>query len=354
MNGIPDPPKDAQSRPPSLPTDASKPRPDWLVSAEDGLSAEANSGRENKAGPPRIAADGLPRPARAKTAPPPAIPRAPVPGQPRPTPPPAPAPAAPHVASPSEGAAPGASPDSAAHGPPAAPPPAEPKRPIFPGEATGGFDIPSDSLAAEHAMPVMPPDLEQRPGSYSYGAAPAGPSPPPAEPSDADVPWVSMETAPRKERDPSSAFASYGRLEATNMAAEATLPPPRKSPLQALLANRIALLSVLVVVLAAVAIPLLLRPKGGGPGGLRTTSVAEIREHARAFDGRDVTVKGTVGLVFSVGQGHTYYLHQGRDTLIVFTRGPGPVQGSDITVSGSISTGEMDGIPRPTLFETTH
>lgn len=88
-------------------------------------------------------------------------------------------------------------------------------------------------------------------------------------------------------------------------------------------------------------------PRGGG-----MASVAELKRDAARYDGRDVMVRGKVGEVFPVGGGFAYNLHQGRDTIVVFTRARTPRSRETVTVSGTISTGFLDGLPRLALFES--
>jgi len=88
-------------------------------------------------------------------------------------------------------------------------------------------------------------------------------------------------------------------------------------------------------------------PRGGG-----FASVAELKRDAARYDGRDVMVRGKVGEVFPVGGGYAYNLHQGKDTLVVFTRVRTPRSRETVTVSGSISTGFLDGQARLALFES--
>jgi len=82
-------------------------------------------------------------------------------------------------------------------------------------------------------------------------------------------------------------------------------------------------------------------------------SLHAVRTHASEWDGRTVSLHGRVGEVFPMGEGYTFYLHQGRDTIVVFTRSRVPVERQNVTVIGSISTGYLDGAPRQTLFEAT-
>jgi hypothetical protein len=56
-----------------------------------------------------------------------------------------------------------------------------------------------------------------------------------------------------------------------------------------------------------------------------------------------------------MGSSCAYNLHQGwggRDTIVVFSRVRQPATGQSIAVHGSVSTGYLDGQPRPALFES--
>ena len=64
------------------------------------------------------------------------------------------------------------------------------------------------------------------------------------------------------------------------------------------------------------------------------------------------TVRSPAGQVFDVGAGSAYYLHQGGDSIVVYTRGARPREHQAVTVRGSISIGYLDGMPRPALFES--
>jgi len=125
--------------------------------------------------------------------------------------------------------------------------------------------------------------------------------------------------------------------------------PPRERGLQSVLGGlsrfRPMLVVVVVVAIAAVA-ALMLRPREE-----QTTSISAIRRHPERFDGQPVKVKGRVGEVFAVGGGYAFHLHQGRENLVVFTRSRVPVRREDVTITGSISNGILDGKPRQALFE---
>jgi hypothetical protein len=81
-------------------------------------------------------------------------------------------------------------------------------------------------------------------------------------------------------------------------------------------------------------------------------AIRRIHNHPAEFDGRQVTLRGQVGEVFAVGAGYAYYLMQGRDTIVVFTRGGRPSSRSNAEVHGSVSIGYLDGVARPALFES--
>jgi len=42
---------------------------------------------------------------------------------------------------------------------------------------------------------------------------------------------------------------------------------------------------------------------------------------------------------------------QGRDTIVTFTRAGAPVPRKVVTVTGHVSTGFLDGVPRQALFQ---
>jgi hypothetical protein len=88
------------------------------------------------------------------------------------------------------------------------------------------------------------------------------------------------------------------------------------------------------------------------PRGVGTTALSELRRHPSRFDGRTVTVRGRVGDdVFAVGAGWAFYLVQGRDTMVTFTRSQRPEPHDVIRMKGQVSTGFLDGVPRQALFE---
>jgi hypothetical protein len=88
------------------------------------------------------------------------------------------------------------------------------------------------------------------------------------------------------------------------------------------------------------------------PRGVGLTSLSELHRYPARFDGRSVAVRGRVGDdVFAVGAGWAFYLTQGRDTIVAFTRTQSPKPHDVIIVKGQVSTGFLDGVPRQALFE---
>ena len=88
------------------------------------------------------------------------------------------------------------------------------------------------------------------------------------------------------------------------------------------------------------------------PRSEKGISLHDLRTHASKWDGQTVRLAGRVGEVFNVGAGWAYNLHQGRDTIVVFTRGAAPQTREKVSIVGSVSTGYLDGAPRQAIFAT--
>lgn len=87
------------------------------------------------------------------------------------------------------------------------------------------------------------------------------------------------------------------------------------------------------------------------PRGDHTVSIATLQRHAHEYDGRAVTVRGRVGDVFPMSGGNAFYLRQGRESIVVFSRTRLPLRDQSLTVKGTISTGYLEGAPHQALFE---
>lgn len=105
----------------------------------------------------------------------------------------------------------------------------------------------------------------------------------------------------------------------------------------------IAVAAVLVVGVAVFAF----WPRGG-----RGASLAQIRQHPEAFEGRLVRVSGRAGEAFAVGGSYVFNLYQGRDTIVVYSRTQPPAMREKVKVSGTVSIGYLDGVPRVALLES--
>jgi len=128
-------------------------------------------------------------------------------------------------------------------------------------------------------------------------------------------------------------------------------PPPRRleEPLWVIAVDavrsdrRVQLLVALVLVLPIVAWIFWPRSEPG-------VSLHALRGDPGRWDGQMVRINGRVGEVFHVGAGWAFNLHQGRDTIVVFTRGRAPRSRDNISIAGSVSTGYLDGQPRQAIF----
>ena len=177
--------------------------------------------------------------------------------------------------------------------------------------------------------------------------------PAPVPPARAEV------TGPGAEREPADEDTDAGEDDLvgpeTPSAAPETAPwaPPPAAPKpwwEALVAQATTpagLLALGVAVVVAVVTMLLMRPKD------TSVALSKIRHNVAQYDSRTVKVHGTVGEVYPMGGGYSFYLLQGRDTIVVFTRSRTPVGGEHVSVRGVISTGVLNGAPRQALLEAS-
>jgi hypothetical protein len=189
-------------------------------------------------------------------------------------------------------------------------------------------------------LPDQDPAIE--PTSVSASSAPARVPEPTAEPADATSPtppFLSWEESP-KPRAP--------RWQISPSADEEEEKVARKSVLLELVVRHgrdrrvqigAAIVAVIVFVISMLS---WMEP---------AFQLSRVRRQPERYDGQVVTVRGRVGEVFPVGGSYAFNLLQGRDTLVVFTRSRVPVFRQTVTVTGSVSTGYLEGSPRAAVFE---
>jgi hypothetical protein len=90
------------------------------------------------------------------------------------------------------------------------------------------------------------------------------------------------------------------------------------------------------------------------PRGEKTISIAHLKEHPDRYVDVPVRVGGRVSEVFAVGGSWAYTVVQGRDTIVVFSRTREPKVREPIVVVGTLSTGYLDGQSRVAIFESMH
>lgn len=110
--------------------------------------------------------------------------------------------------------------------------------------------------------------------------------------------------------------------------------------------RRKAQITVAVGVLGMSALTFALWPRGAAG-----VPLAKIRRNPAAYDGQSVVVRGKIGEVYPVGGGYAFYLLQGRDTIVTFTRSRVPEPRQNVVIEGQITTGFLDGEARQALFE---
>lgn len=307
-------PDSAATPPPPAPVPDSG-RADWLVGAEEGIDAELQRKAQEEAAPrpvPKLFRPGASEGVDAVAAPVPAV--------------------TPTLSRPTASFAPGG---------PAPAPPAKPRAAgaVTPESTTNEF---SQGFALSwEAGANSVPSIRREPARSTT----------PAEPT-RDFPMDDAE-----ERAQARVFAEMAAAEAAERVARPhdvvapdvfDVPAPKlpwwmQVPEALRTDRRLQLLAGLGVVLLLVI--------AFFPRGERGVSLGELKKRADHFDGQDVKVKGKVGEVFSVGGGYAFYLHQGRDTMVVFTRTRQPKPRQTLQIVGHVSTGYLDGRPRLALFE---
>ena len=295
-------PYDPEDRPKPDPLRKQPDRADWLVGAEEGMSAEVSrsqAGMPSPFVPPKLARPDsgeivAPRPGDGR--PPFQAAKVPLPG--------------------------------AARAPLPIPPAAAPAMPSWD--------------RAQSSLPVMKREREGPPASSS-------PIPELAR----DFPMddaeeraiIAAEQAERRAQDEAVATRPHAVVRPAEF--EIPVVPPSGLPkLQAALASdrrvQLALLLVVAVVLAMTF----------WPREEKTVSVAHLKSEPERFADTQVRVSGKVVEIYPVGSSWAYALVQGRDTIVVFTRMGTPKLHEKRVVVGTLSNGYLDGMSRAAIFET--
>jgi hypothetical protein len=156
---------------------------------------------------------------------------------------------------------------------------------------------------------------------------------------------IAAEQAERRAQDEAVA----GRPHAVVKPDEFEIPfvPPSGLPkLQAaLVSDRRVQLAVLLVVAVVLAMTFWPREE-------KTVSVAHLKSDPEQFADTQVRVSGKVVEIYPVGGSWAYALVQGRDTIVVFTRMGVPKLHEKRVVIGTLSNGYLDGTSRAAIFET--
>jgi hypothetical protein len=210
------------------------------------------------------------------------------------------------------------------------PEPAAPEKPT-PWRAAAS-SVPQLRLVAPTAKPSSAPELSRR---FVDEEEPSTPDPAPLPDDEHSLGEEQDPKAESSPRMPDLARKGVGLDEPWWLIATERLATDRK--LQMMIGGALALVIAIAI----------LWPRGSASVGL-----GNLRHHPERFQGQTVQVEGRVGDVFSVGGAYAFNLHQGRDTLVIYTRTRTPVSRQKVKVIGSLSMGYLDGVPRLALFET--
>lgn len=310
---------------PSTPVDD---RADWLCGAEEGLAAEMGTAKRDAAPAPKLIRPGADAAQQDE---------------------------------PSGGASGRES--SAAPGPRLS----QPSAPEEPGQPRVGLPLPKRAPGAVQAEEPSTgfstgPSMLWEPGANSTPVLARASAPPPS-PSPAartQVPQPSpemdfpMDDAEERARTRAEAMAAANAPAAQPHAVVTPdafdikdAPAPWWMQIPQLLredARAQGVVAVVVVALLAVTF---------WPRAEKTMSLGGISHDPAHYDGQNVKVSGRIGETFEVGGGHAFYLHQGRDTLVVFTRSRTPRRGQKVTLVGTVSTGYLNGQSGTAIFESS-
>jgi len=188
-------------------------------------------------------------------------------------------------------------------------------------------------------------------------AAPRRPAPPPAP--KAEPAWAEPAFGATGAREPDG-FSDFGGagsdpvLDDDPLAVAPAAPAPQRPTaldepwwtvaIDTVRTSRAMQLGVLAALLAVLAWFM-------WPRSQPTIAIGTIHDHPERYDGVTVRVQGKVGDVYEIGGAYAYYLQQGRDTIVVFSRVRRPYRNEKVHVAGSVSMGYLDGVARPSIFE---
>lgn len=225
-----------------------------------------------------------------------------------------------------------------------------------PGEARSGKEKKPAPPQAWKAAASSVPKLQRVEGTGAPAATPKVPQASAAEPRWAEPGFGSAGAAGEPALDefpggkePHAAEADDPLAVPRGPAPAAARGPVLDEPwwavaVDALQTHRPLQLGILAVALAAIAWFAWPRSQPG-------VSIRSIHDHPERFDGVTVRVSGKVGDVYEIGGAYAFYLEQGRDTIVVFSRIRRPYRNEKLQVAGSVSMGYLDGVARPSLFE---
>jgi hypothetical protein len=75
-------------------------------------------------------------------------------------------------------------------------------------------------------------------------------------------------------------------------------------------------------------------------GCTSTTKISDIKANPSNFEGKTVTIKGTVGesVWLAVAEKGTYQVGDGSDTIWVISTQPPPAKGTNVTTEGTVKS----------------
>ncbi|MEK7329748.1 MAG: hypothetical protein AAB290_01420 [Candidatus Eisenbacteria bacterium] len=218
---------------------------------------------------------------------------------------------------------------------------AEDVPPPSPPEARGAGPATAGGPVAWKAAASSVPRLRQQPAASSQPAAPE------SFPGFAQDAMIAKNAAPIGGRGPQPAADRLGARPPDDAMPLAQDPPFWVDWLDRLrsLPWPVVLGAGAFLVLGAAAAYFLL------PRDTPDVSLAQIRQHPEAFEGRSVRVGGKAGEAFSVGGSYVFNLYQGRDTIVVYSRSRRPRLHEKVKVDGTASIGYIDGMARVAVLE---